>query len=275
LQFFATGGLFLGIAYLVLNGYIFKQAIIGIKNLTGSNRLYLSAVFSAWIAFHAQSLISIDNIGISIWGWVLGGAIIGLTVSSNVLMNGSEEFPQRKSYAIDLGRAVTSGFTTLIAVILVVTLYRGESNSYKATEVFNLQDPSSRTYFKELQLKVINTPLNDPTNKLIAASRLLQSGFIDEGLQEVYKLYSGNPRNLDTLNLLALTFEQLNNTTKAIEFREKIVPLDPWNAENYLALGRLYKAQGDLAKRNDMLAKILSFASTNPIGSQAKKELES
>jgi tetratricopeptide (TPR) repeat protein len=103
----------------------------------------------------------------------------------------------------------------------------------------------------------------------------LQSGFIDEGLQEVYKLYSGNPRNLDTLNLLALTFEQLNNTTKAIEFREKIVPLDPWNAENYLALGRLYKAQGDLAKRNDMLAKILSFASTNPIGSQAKKELES
>ncbi len=275
LQFFATGGLFLGIAYLVLNGYIFRQAIIGIKNFNGNNRLYLSAVFSAWIAFHAQSLVSIDNIGISIWGWVLGGAIIGLSVSSNILISGHEEYPHRKSSAIDLGRATTSGLTTLIAVILVAILYRGESNSYKAAEVFNLQDPASRAYFKELQIEVINTPLNDPTNKLIAASRLLQSGFVDEGLQEVYKLHSENPRNLDTLNLLAQAFEQLNNITKAIEFREKIALLDPWNAENYLSLGRFYKEQGDLTKSSAMLAKILSFASLNPIGDQAKKELGS
>jgi O-antigen ligase len=275
LHFFATGGVFLGMAYLALNGYILKRAIFGIKNLTGSNRLYLSAIFSAWIAFHAQSLISIDNIGISIWGWVLGGAIIGLSVSSSVLMTGIEEFPQRKSSKINLGRAITSGLSTLIAVFLVAILYRGESNSYKATEVFNLQDPTTRTYYKELQLKAINTPLNDPTNKLVAASRLLQSGFVDDGLLEVNKIYAENPRNLDTLNLLALTYEQLNNTAKAIEFREKIVLMDPWNAENYFALGKFYKKQGDLTKSNAMLVKILSFASTNPIGSQAKEELGS
>ncbi len=274
LQFFATGGVFLGIAYLALNGYILKQAIFGIKNLTGSNRLYLSAVFSAWIAFHAQSLISIDNIGISVWGWVLGGAIIGMSVSSNLLMNGTEEFPQRKMSTINLARAATSGFATFIAVFLVVSLYRGESNSYKATEVFNLQDSTSRAYYKELQLKVLNTPLNDPTYKLVAASRLLQSGFVDEGLREMDNLYVENPRNLDTLNLLALTFEQLNNTVKAIEFREKIVLLDPWNAENYLELGKYYKQQGDLTKSKAMLEKILSFASANPISSQAKEELD-
>jgi len=53
------------------------------------------------------------------------------------------------------------------------------------------------------------------------------------------------------------------------------VLLDPWNAENYLALGKIYKNQGDLTKSNAMLAKILSFASINPIGSQAKEELGS
>jgi O-antigen ligase len=74
-QFFATGGFFLGLAYLLLNGYILKQAIYGVKKLTGNNRMYLVAIFSAWIAFHAQSLISIDNIGISIWGLILGGSI--------------------------------------------------------------------------------------------------------------------------------------------------------------------------------------------------------
>ena len=38
---------------------------------------------SAWIGFQAQSLISIDNIGIAVWGWLLGGAIIGLSNGIN------------------------------------------------------------------------------------------------------------------------------------------------------------------------------------------------
>jgi tetratricopeptide (TPR) repeat protein len=275
IQFFATGGVFLGVTYLVLNGFILKQAVNGLKNLNGNSRLYLSAIFSAWVAFHAQSLVSIDNIGISIWGWVLGGAIIGLTYSGNVLINGNEEFPQLKRNAINLSKVATSGCATILAIVLVVTLYRGESNSYNGTETVNLQDPTSRTYFKDLQLKVINTPLNDPTYKLFAASRLIQSGFVDDGLQEIYIILADNPRNQDALNLLALTFEQLGNIPKAIEFREKIVLLDPWNAENYLALGIDYKKQGNLVKSDALLSKILSFASTNQIADQAKKELGS
>jgi O-antigen ligase len=275
IQFFATGGVFLGVTYLVLNGFILKQAVNGLKNLTGNSRLYLSAIFSAWVAFHAQSLISIDNIGISIWGWILGGAIFGLAHSGNVLVNGNEEFPQLKRNAINLSKVATSGCATILAIVLVVTLYRGESNSYNGTETVNLQDPTSRTYFKDLQLKVINTPLNDPTYKLFAASRLIQSGFVDDGLQEIYIILADNPRNQDALNLLALTFEQLGNIPKAIEFREKIVLLDPWNAENYLALGIDYKKQGNLVKSDALLSKILSFASTNQIADQAKKELGS
>jgi tetratricopeptide (TPR) repeat protein len=275
IQFFATGGFFLGLAYLLLNGYILKRAIYGIRNLTGSNRLYISGIFAAWVAFHAQSLISIDNIGISIWGWILGGVIVGLSVSASDMTNESELFSQRKRNEINLSQATISGFTTLIVVILVAALYRGESNSYYGTQTVNLQDQSSSAYFRELQFKVINTPLNDPTYKLFAASRLIQGGLVDEGLAEVKKIYLKDPRNLDTLMLFALTFEQLNNLPKAIEYREKIVQFDPWNASNYLALGRDYKLQGNLVKSNAMLDKILSFASTNPIAKQANEELKS
>jgi hypothetical protein len=51
--------------------------------------------------------------------------------------------------------------------------------------------------------------------------------------------------------------------------------LDPWNAVNYLGLGKDYKAQGNLVKNKEMLDKILSFASANPIAEQAKTELAS
>ena len=273
IQFFATGGFFLGLAYLLLNGYILKQAIYGIRNLSGNNRMYLAAIFSAWIAFHAQSLISIDNIGISIWGWILGGSIVGLSVSATPTENGKEIFFQQKKNTINLSRVMTSGFSTLLVVILVAMLYRGEINSYKSSQNVNLQDPVSRNYFKELQLKAINTPLNDPTYSLFAASRLIQSGYVDEGLAEAKKIYLQNPRNLDALLLFALTYEQLSNLPEAISYREKIVQLDPWNAKNYLALGKYYKQQGDLSKSKEMLEKILSFASTNQIADQAKIEL--
>jgi O-antigen ligase len=273
IQFFATGGLFLGFAYLLLNGFILKQAIYAMRIFTGSNRMYLAAIFSAWIAFHAQSLISIDNIGISIWGWILGGSIVGLSVSASATENGKEVFSQQKKNTIDLSRVMTSSFTTILVLVLVAMLYRGESNSYKGGENVNLQDPTSRSYFRELQLKTINTPLNDPTYSLFAASRLLQSGYVDEGLAVVKKIYLQNPRNLDALLLFALTYEQLNDLPEAISYREKIVQLDPWNAKNYLALGKYYKQQGDLSKSKEMLEKILSFASANQIADQAKIEL--
>ena len=273
IQFFATGGLFLGSAYLLLNGYILKQAIYGIKNLTGNNRLYLVAIFSAWVAFHAQSLISIDNIGISIWGWILGGSIVGLSVSATATENGKEVFFQQKKNAINLSRVMTSGFSTLLVVILVAMLYRGEINTYKSSQNVNLQDPTSRNYFKELQFKAINTPLNDPTYSLFAASRLIQSGYVEEGLAEAKKISLQNPRNLDALLFFALTYEQLNDLPGAISYREKMIKLDPWNAKNYLALGNYYKQQGDLVKTKEMLEKILSFAATNQIADQAKIEL--
>lgn len=275
IQFFATGGFFLGITYLVLNGYILIRAIHGIKNLSGDNRLLLAGVFSAWVAFHAQSFISIDNIGISIWGWILGGAIVGMSLSASDVPNEKNLYIQRKKNSIDLNQSLTSGISTILVVILVVILYRGESNSYKGNESVNLQDPKSRGYFKELQLKVINTPLNDPTYKLIAASRLIQSGFTEEGLAEAKKLYLQNPRNLDTLMLFALTYEQLNNLPEANLYRVKIAQLDPWNAANYLALGKNYKALGNQTNSDAMLNKILSFASTHPIADQANKELAS
>ena len=274
IQFFATGGIFLGITYLALNLFVLYRAIIGIKNLKGNQRLYLVGILSAWISFHAQSLVSIDNIGISIWGWVLAGSIIGLSLSADTLERENEFYLKKKRNDINIVQALISGVSSILILSLVVLLYRGESNSYQGGVTLNLQDEGSRTYFKDLQLRVINTPLNDPSYKLFAVSRLIDAGF-EEGLTEAEKLFKVDPRNLDTLALLSIANERLGNLSKAIEFRKAIAELDPWNAENYLALGRFYKSQGNSTESELMLDKILSFAANHPIAEQAAKELDS
>ena len=273
IQLFATGGVFLGSAYLILNAYIFRRAIVGIKNLNGSNKLIMSGIFAAWVAFQSQSLVSIDNLGISIWGWILGGSIIGLSVSDEDKVNERQTKLLRKQNQINLSQAMVSGLATLVAVVLVFTFYKGETNYYQASQMVNLQDPTSRAFYKDLQIKVINTPLNDPSYKLFSAANLVQAGFVTEGLEEAQILYAENPRNLDTLLFLSLTYERLNKTSNAITYREKIVEFDPWNAVNYLALGKNYKATGDLVKSKAMLDKILSFASQTQTAVQAKIDL--
>jgi O-antigen ligase len=273
IQFFATGGVFFGLTYLVLNGYILKRAFFALRNFSGTNRLIFAGIFSAWVAFHAQSLVSIDNLGISIWGWVLGGSIIGLSVSVNTPVEVDRKNFHIKPNSININRSLISGFASILAIVLISLLYRGENNTYKLMSAFDLQNQSVRAIYKELNLATINTPLNDPTYRLTAAMNLAQSGFIEEGLTEALKIHTENPRNLDALNVLVRTYEQTNRIPEAIVYREKISQIDPWNADNYLSLGRLYKAQGNSLKTKAMLDKILSFAADKEVAEQAKIDL--
>jgi O-antigen ligase len=276
IQFFATGGIFLGTSYLVLNGYILRRAIIGLKNESGNDRLLLGGIFSAWIAFHAQSLVSIDNIGISIWGWILGGSIIGLSIS----MSTSEYDDQKKFIGrkndMNIGRVSISSIATGLAIVLVTILYRGESNTFNSRVNVDLQDQFMVSTYRDLQLKVINSPLIDPNYSLNSAISLVKAGFTDEGLEIARKIYMDDPRNLDAINGLALTSEQLNRIPDAIVYRLRMAELDPWNAVNYLELGKDYKVLGDLAKSKAMLDKIMSFATGvhgGSIAEEAKIEL--
>jgi O-antigen ligase len=273
IQFFATGGIFLGISYLLLNLFIFKRALVGLKQATGNNKYLLAGIFSAWIAFHAQSLVSIDNIGIAIWGWLLGGTIIGISISLTSDENVDRGYFVSKVGSIDLSRAFVSGLLGLMAVIMVSMLYRGENATFKARTNFNIEDPATKTVFYNSQKDVINNNFSDPSYALSSAIYLARGGFLDEGLAAIEEIYANDPRNLEALNALILISEQLGKNDEAVNYRLEMAELDPWNAKNYLGLGKIYKVLGDSEKSREMLEKIMSFAPNTEEAKQANLEL--
>ena len=274
IQFFATGGLPLGISYLLLLFLIFYIGVKGLIQSTGNERLKLGSIFSAWIAFHSQSLVSIDNIGISIWGFLLAGAIVGL--SSDVIKNNKQTEFQKKSIQASESKKIIQPMLSILflipVIILVSLLHRGENDMYKLRGSLNPAPGADNKMFKDYAYETLSNPFLNDFSKLEVAISLGKAGYPKEAIEIIESVYSADPRSLDALALLASTREQVKDVTKAIEYRNNIAGLDPWNAENYLQLGRLYKSIGDTGNMEVILSKILSFAPNSDQGKLAKAE---
>lgn len=76
LDLFAYGGFPLLLSYLVILLYIARSAVRILFRHRDFDFVAVSIV-SAWICYLAQALISINQIGIAMWGWIFGGLIIG------------------------------------------------------------------------------------------------------------------------------------------------------------------------------------------------------
>jgi O-antigen ligase len=72
----SNGGFLLLAAYLLIFGLVFRSALRVLRKSQGFDAVAVGLV-SAWLAYVIQSVISINQLGLAIWGWVLGGAIIG------------------------------------------------------------------------------------------------------------------------------------------------------------------------------------------------------
>jgi hypothetical protein len=76
IDIFAYGGFPLIISYLGLLVIAAISIIKVIKRSSGYDK-YFIPLATAWVCYQAQALISINQIGLAVWGWALTGAVIG------------------------------------------------------------------------------------------------------------------------------------------------------------------------------------------------------
>jgi tetratricopeptide (TPR) repeat protein len=274
IQIFSTGGIFVGILYLSILFYIFYRGLYLLKNSSGLERLFGANIFCAWIAFQAQSIISIDNIGIAIWGWLLGGTVIGLSTLNTETNSGMHNSNSKSS--INTLQPLISGTATIIAIILCSLLFHGESNMFKLRSNFNPSITTQSPAFAQLADETLKLYLIDPYYKYGVATWIAATGGSNEiiGEQEIISLLKKDSKNLEYLNRLAMLYEKTGKYNDSISIREKISVLDPWNAKNYLNLGLNYKAINNLDRMNEMLNKIESFAPNTPEATSARIQLK-
>ena len=271
LQLLATGGTFVGLTYLLLTIYIFFAGIRAIMLVKSEHRGQMIAVFSGWIAFQAQSVISIDNIGLTIWGWILGGIIIASYQKVKGL-DGATGVNNRvdSSLTATLTRQLISYLLIFAVIILCSFPYRGEVLALKTRSTYNPSFESNRALTADYGQQMEKLSLVEPNHRFWSANYLITSGFEELGFKVLNDLIVYDPRNLNYLNAMAGYLEQKKQFGDAIKFRMEIEKYDPWNAQNILALGKNYKSIGNFPAAQEARLRILSFASSLPIVEESK-----
>ena len=238
IQLFATGGIFVGGLYLLLMGFIAWRGFVGIYKNQGNARLVVTAVFAAWLAYQAQSIVSIDNIGLAVWGWLLGGAVVGLSLPENVEVfarNGDKRFVS----PLNLKQTMVSSLLVLLFLVLSTILYRGERAMFDQRSRFDPSNPESRPTFKAYADATLGVPLLEMKYAVMTGINMVSNGYVDDGMRILERELERDPRSLDILLVVADFSEQLRRPEDAIRYRLRIDQLDPWNGKNHLQLARL------------------------------------
>lgn len=77
----SNGGFPLLIIYLVLTGLVIRS-IFKVLKRSSHFGAPLAGLIAIWVAYQAQSIISLNQLGLAVWGWIISGALIGYEINT-------------------------------------------------------------------------------------------------------------------------------------------------------------------------------------------------
>jgi O-antigen ligase len=224
IQLLSTGGIFVFITFLLFVGFILWRGIVGLRKTTGSSQLSIAVIFAAWIAYQLQSLISIDNLGIAIWGYLLGGAVVGVS-----LIDGDRnKTTVNKSYT----QPIVSIALALVAFVISGFLYQSESAMRTFSQYQVPKSGSNTSQYETLANKPLSYHFIEPSFEVTIAGNLAQANDFPKAIALLQKVNASDHESYDSLELLARIYEFQRNWSGAIALRERIKVIDPFNPDN-------------------------------------------
>jgi hypothetical protein len=138
---FAFGGWPLFISYLG----ILLLSVIAIIKVTARTREYdpvFVTLTTAWVCYQLQSIISINQIGLAIWGWLFGGALIAYEVAtrpkasdggeSSGKVNGPRVVKKKQAETI-FSSTLVAGIGAVIGLLIASPPYSADAKWRSAT----------------------------------------------------------------------------------------------------------------------------------------------
>jgi tetratricopeptide (TPR) repeat protein len=274
LQILATGGLVTFIPYLLLFTFI---TFVGLRSLItegAETKIQSASVFAIWISSCAIGLVGIDNIGLSVWLWISGGAVIANTIVYGELpqdkKNKDKRYKVQKDDRSGIYPQVVAINLALFMLLNLVPVIIRSNNLYLLT----VSPPNSdKTIVSSKLNSLLSISLNDPQTLVKLSSLALSRGFTDIGEKAIDRNLSLDNRSFYAYSFKAQIFESRNDLASANTNRIKLLELAPWNTSNMLQLATNYLKLGEKEKAVNLASRITDIYPSGPDDLQAKKLL--
>ena len=228
---FAFGGWPLFIPYL----FILLLTIIAIIKVTLRTRAYdgiFVTLTTAWVCYQLQSIISINQIGLAIWGWLFGGALIAYEIATRPKSVGDGEKVQpekgqkarvatKKQSETIFSSTLVAGVGAVVGLLIAVPPYSGDAKWRSAIGSQNVQ---------QVEAALVPSYLN-PMNsyKYANAVQLLEGSKLhDLALKYAKVAVEFNPDHFDSWKLLYfITNSGPEDKALALENMKRLDPKNP------------------------------------------------
>ena len=228
---FAFGGWPLFIPYLG----ILALSVTAILKVTARSRSYdpiFVTLTTAWVCYQLQSVISINQIGLAIWGWLFGGALIAYEIATRPKPveesekaqpdNGSKSRVVKKKQSETIfSSTLVAGVGAVIGLLVAVPPYSGDAKWRTA-----IASQSVERVEQALVSSYLN-PMN--SSKYASAVQLLEgSKLYDLALKYAKVAVEFNPNHFDSWKLLYfVTNGTPEDKALALENMKRLDPNNP------------------------------------------------
>jgi hypothetical protein len=226
LDFFASGGIFLLISYVAI---VLIAAVSLVKIILRKREFdYVFSVLAvSWLGYQLQSIISINQIGLAIWGWLLSGALIGFEKATRIsdlndLSQKSKPIHKGKSTQNQVfSGTLLAGLGSIFGFLLVVPPLSADMSWYQATQTGNLVEIE-----KALSPSYLHP---QESSRLVNMVGLLENNKLyDLSLKYALKAIEFNPNNFDSWSMLySIKNSSPEQKALALENMKRLDPLNP------------------------------------------------
>jgi len=145
-DFSANGGIPLLLIYVALLVFTLLAALRVLKRNQAFDP-YFVAIFVIWVGYTAQSLISINQIGLAVWGWLSAGLIIGYEANTRIRTPESNKTKSKTDFKIHpAGIPLRMGLGLVIGLTLGLPAFLADANFRSSIDSRNIERITDTAY---------------------------------------------------------------------------------------------------------------------------------
>ncbi len=221
IDIFAYGGYPLLLSYIAILA-IGAWAVI---RVTLRNRAYdgtFVALAAVWATYELQSIISINQVGLAIWGWVSVGALVAYEYSTRPIQESAEKRKAVKQKELIFSPQLVGGIGVVIGALIAVPPMAADTKWRSGLKAQNVQ---------QVEAALVSSYLAPSDSTRLAQAVLLfeNSKLYDQAYKLAQQGITFNPNSFDAWRVM-YSISKSTATEKA-EALKNMKRLDPFNPD--------------------------------------------